>query len=235
MRTIERAERAQPAHERIAGAAVAIGLHLLAACLLLRQAPQVPPAAPRIVQMSLIAEPRPEPRPAPQPVAAEAATAPSAPSPRPRPPQRRPTPEVAAAKPTPSIPASTQPIRSAAAPTVVSASVPAFPAATATAATAAPEAVTEPRFDAAYLNNPAPTYPPLSRRLGEQGRVLMRVFVDPNGAPAQVELRQSSGSRRLDAAAETAVRRWRFVPARRGREAVGAWVLVPISFSLRNS
>jgi protein TonB len=234
MRTIKRAEPAQSAHERIAGAAVAIGLHLLAACLLLRQAPQLPPAAPRIVQMSLIAEPRPEPRPAPQPVAAEAATAPSAPSPRPRPPQRRPTPKVAAAKPTPSIPASTQPIRSAAAPTVDAASAPAFPAAPATAATA-PEAVTEPRFDAAYLNNPAPAYPPLSRRLGEQGRVLMRVFVDPNGAPAQVELRQSSGSRRLDAAAETAVRRWRFVPARRGREAVGAWVLVPISFSLRNS
>lgn len=240
MRTIERVERAQSAHERIASAAVAVGLHLLAACLLLRQVPQMPPAAPRIVQMSLIAERRPEPRPArqspaPPPVATEAATVPSAPNPRPRPPQRRPTPKVAAAKPTPSTPASTQPIRSTAAPTVVSASVPAFPAATATTATAAPEAVTEPRFDAAYLNNPAPAYPPLSRRLGEQGRVLMRVFVDPNGAPAQVELRQSSGSRRLDAAAETAVRRWRFVPARRGREAVGAWVLVPISFSLRNS
>lgn len=94
--------------------------------------------------------------------------------------------------------------------------------------------VTEPHFGAAYLNNPAPTYPPLSRRLGEQGRVLMRVFVNPNGAPTKVQLRESSGHRRLDAAAEAAVRRWRFVPARRGEYPVGAWVLVPIAFNLRS-
>jgi len=91
-----------------------------------------------------------------------------------------------------------------------------------------------PRFDAAYLNNPSPDYPPLSRRLGEQGRVLVRVFVDSSGAPAQVELRESSGHSRLDDAATAAVRRWRFVPARRGTEPVGAWVLVPISFNLRS-
>lgn len=96
------------------------------------------------------------------------------------------------------------------------------------------DSVTEPRFDAAYLNNPTPTYPPLSRRLSEQGRVLMRVYVDPQGAPAHVELRQSSGHPRLDSAAEAAVRRWRFVPARQGSDAIGAWVLVPISFSLRS-
>lgn len=94
--------------------------------------------------------------------------------------------------------------------------------------------VTAPRFDAAYLNNPAPTYPPLSRRLGEQGRVLVRVFVNPNGAPTKVQLRESSGHPRLDAAAEEAVRGWRFVPARRGDEPVGAWVLVPITFNLRS-
>lgn len=231
---------AQAVHEGIAGAGCAIVLHALAACLLLRQVPQVPPTAPQIIQMSLIAEPRPEPRPAaqspaPQPAAAQAAKAPPAPSPQPRPPQRRPAPRAMVAKPMTSAPAPTQPIRSAPTPTVVSTSVLASPAVTTTAAPTAPVEVTEPRFDAAYLNNPAPRYPPLSRRLGEQGRVLIRVYVDPNGTPTQVELRQSSGSQRLDTAAETAVRRWRFIPARRGSDAVGAWVLVPISFNLRNS
>jgi protein TonB len=56
----------------------------------------------------------------------------------------------------------------------------------------------------------------MSRRLGEQGRVLVRVFVDTSGAAAQIELRESSGHPRLDDAAASAVRRWRFVPARRG-------------------
>jgi len=30
------------------------------------------------------------------------------------------------------------------------------------------------------------------------------------------------------------VRQWKFVPARRGDTPVGAWVLVPISFTLRS-
>ncbi|MBC7162083.1 MAG: energy transducer TonB [Immundisolibacter sp.] len=235
----DRVGRAQPVHEGIAGAGCAVVLHALAAFLLLRQVPTLPLTPPQIIQMSLIAEPQPEPRPAPQspapqPAAAQAAKAPPIPSPQPRP-QRRPAPRPVAAKPMPLAPAPTQSVPSAPAPTVVSASISDAPAVAAPAATTAPVEVTQPRFDAAYLNNPAPPYPPLSRRLGEQGRVLMRVYVDPNGTPTQVELRQSSGSQRLDTAAQTAVRRWRFVPARRGSEAVGAWVLVPISFNLRNS
>jgi len=102
------------------------------------------------------------------------------------------------------------------------------------AAIAPPAAVvSEPRFDAAYLDNPAPVYPALSRRLGEDGRVTLRVFVESNGRPSQVEIKASSGSPRLDRAAQDAVARWKFVPARRGTEAVGAWVLVPIVFNLR--
>ena len=89
-----------------------------------------------------------------------------------------------------------------------------------------------PRFDADYLNNPAPHYPPLSRRLHEEGVVLVRVHVAPDGSPDIVELKRSSGSERLDESALAAVRKWRFVPAKRGSETVGAWVIVPISFSL---
>lgn len=92
--------------------------------------------------------------------------------------------------------------------------------------------VVAPRFDAAYLNNPEPDYPTLSKRLGEEGRVLLRVLVTPEGLADQVEVRQSSGYARLDQAALATVKRWRFTPARRGEERVLAWVLVPLSFQL---
>ena len=97
---------------------------------------------------------------------------------------------------------------------------------------AASSAPVLPRFDAAYLQNPPPVYPPLARRMAEQGRVLLRVLVTQNGAAERVELRTSSGSARLDHAALDTVKRWRFVPALQGDRPVDAWVLVPISFSL---
>jgi protein TonB len=97
-----------------------------------------------------------------------------------------------------------------------------------------PTAITQPHFDAGYLSNPAPNYPPLSRRMGEEGKVLLRVHVDAGGRPVQIELKTSSGSPRLDQATQDAVWRWKFVPARRGDEAVSAWVLVPIVFTLKN-
>ncbi len=96
------------------------------------------------------------------------------------------------------------------------------------------EPVVAPRFDADYLDNPAPAYPPMSRRMGEQGRVVLRVYVHADGSAGQVEIRESSGFERLDRAAREAVARWRFVPARQGERPVAAWVLVPISFSLRS-
>lgn len=102
------------------------------------------------------------------------------------------------------------------------------------AVVAAPPPVIPPRFDAAYLDNPAPTYPSLSRRLREEGTVLLRVYVEADGRPAQIELKQSSGHARLDAVAREAVQRWRFVAARQGDAVVAAWVVVPITFNLRS-
>ncbi|MDM7462289.1 MAG: energy transducer TonB [Tepidimonas taiwanensis] len=96
-------------------------------------------------------------------------------------------------------------------------------------------AIEPPRFDADYLNNPKPTYPPLARRLGEEGKVTLRVLVTPQGQPERIELAESAGSPRLDEAAIEAVRRWRFAPARQGDTAVAAWVRVPIAFRLENN
>ena len=111
---------------------------------------------------------------------------------------------------------------------------PAKTEALAAAPTVAPVALTAPRFDAHYLDNPAPVYPALSRRVGEEGRVLLRVFVGADGLPSKIEMHQSSGYSRLDSVAMETVQRWRFVPARLGDERMGAWVVVPISFSLRS-
>ena len=98
---------------------------------------------------------------------------------------------------------------------------------------APPAPVTPPNFNADYLDNPAPVYPTLSRRMGEQGRVMLRVYVDVDGAPSKLEVRSSSGSERLDQSALDAVRRWKFAPAKQGDKAVAAWVVVPISFNLK--
>lgn len=106
------------------------------------------------------------------------------------------------------------------------------PPAAASASPALEAAPLPPRFDLAYLRNPAPAYPPLSRRLKEEGRVMLRVLVDARGEVRTVELANSSGHARLDQAAVTAVRHWRFTPARSGERAVDGWALVPIVFQL---
>lgn len=100
------------------------------------------------------------------------------------------------------------------------------------AAPAAPVAVVAARFDADYLHNPKPAYPAVSRRNGEEGRVLLKVRVSAQGAALDVALSKSSGYARLDAAAAEAVARWRFVPAKRGDEPVDSSVIVPITFAL---
>ena len=96
-----------------------------------------------------------------------------------------------------------------------------------------PPPVIPPRFDANYLDNPAPPYPRLSRKLGEQGTVFPRVYVGLDGTPTRLEVKQSSGYARLDDVALNTVKQWRFVPARQGALAIGEWVIVPISFSLK--
>jgi protein TonB len=89
-----------------------------------------------------------------------------------------------------------------------------------------------PNADAAYLTNPKPSYPPLSRRLGEQGIVMLNVLVGEDGNVQKLEVAKSSGSTRLDEAASRAVQSWRFAPGKRAGIAQTMWVKVPISFIL---
>jgi protein TonB len=77
-----------------------------------------------------------------------------------------------------------------------------------------------------------PAYPALARSRGEQGRVLLRVEVSPQGLPLAVSVTESSGYRSLDSAALEAVRAWRFEPATRGGVPVQAVANVPVQFRL---
>jgi periplasmic protein TonB len=94
------------------------------------------------------------------------------------------------------------------------------------------EAATQPDFRAAYLDNPRPPYPPLSRRLREQGHIRLHVHVTPEGRADNVQILTGSGFERLDLAARNAVQAWRFVPAHQHGTAIAAWVEVPIQFEL---
>lgn len=83
-----------------------------------------------------------------------------------------------------------------------------------------------------YLQNPKPAYPRLSRRLGEEGEVRLKVQVGVEGQVLQVSVVRSSGYDRLDEAALNAVRSWRFKAAMRGDQAVSSWVEIPVKFTL---
>lgn len=77
---------------------------------------------------------------------------------------------------------------------------------------------------------PAPDYPRRALMRGEGGTALVIAHIGPDGVPTSTDLAQSSGSRELDRAAQSAVRRWRFEPALdNGRPTVGR-VVVPIDF-----
>ncbi len=98
---------------------------------------------------------------------------------------------------------------------------------------AEPEIAFEPpRFNADYLHNPAPEYPGMSRRRGEQGRLTLKVVVNANGDAESVQLDKSSGFELLDKAAINAVKNWKFIPAKSNHQPVAGTVIVPVRFSL---
>ncbi len=80
--------------------------------------------------------------------------------------------------------------------------------------------------------NRPPGYPLAARRLGLEGRVLLRVEVDRTGAVKHVAITKSSGHRLLDEAARRAMDKWRFLPAMVNGEAASGAVDVPVSFRL---
>jgi periplasmic protein TonB len=197
------------------GLSVTLALHMLAAAFLLSYEP---------ARKALLAA---------APIMVDLITPPAAEPPKPQPPTELPKPKPVTRhvvqKPA-ELPILAAPAE-APSPVVVAPPPPAPPVEV-VAPPAPPVLVTQPIYNADYLDNPAPAYPSLSRRGGEQGRVVLRVLVNVRGTTDEVQIRSSSGFPRLDDAARDAVRRWKFVPAKRGNEPVQAWVLIPVSFRL---
>jgi TonB family protein len=85
-----------------------------------------------------------------------------------------------------------------------------------------------------YGENPKPPYPLEARNKGYQGKVLLKVEVLPDGRVGEIELKESSGYEVLDQSALATVKKWRFIPARKGKVAIPCWVNVPITFQLQD-
>lgn len=133
---------------------------------------------------------------------------------------------VAIADPTPSPNAPTGVTAPQPAPTPIAAPVAANPVAVAN------PKVDLPSSDAEYLHNPKPEYPRQSKQRGEQGKVLVSVFISTDGTAQKAEIKTSSGYERLDQAALATVKAWRYVPGKRGGMPEAMWFSVPINFVL---
>lgn len=199
-----------------------LGLWALQAGLLRRAVELVVPVA---VMAELIEPPQPQVTPEPSP-------------PKPQPAPKPVAPVQRAVKQAPMPLAITDPTPAPEAPAgVVSAAPEPQPAVTEPVAAApvappAPPKVELPSSDANYLNNPPPAYPPLSKRLGEQGRVVVRVHISTDGVATRAEVQRSSGFPRLDETAVQTVLRWRYVPGKRAGVPEAMWYSVPINFVL---
>jgi len=224
-----------PAGREWAGLGIVVAAHVLTVGVLAAGLQPPEPVTPPAVVGVLVSAPppsveppkplpmeaQPKPRPQPHPV--------TQPTPAPMNPPVGPPPERSVSAPPPE----SQPESDPAQP--VTAAPPAPPALARTPAPVqaeAPAPVVPPRSDAAHLNNPAPMYPPVSRRLGEQGRVLFDVYILPDGTVGEIKLKRSSGHPRLDKAGLNAVRQWRYLPARRGNDAIPYWYVQPLDFAL---
>ncbi len=202
-----------------------IGFHVLGLWALqtglLRRAVEL--VVPVEVLAEMITPPQPQvspapPQPSPKPTPAQKTVAQPAPQPvaiiDPTPAPQAPT---GIAEPQPPAPP---------APVAVAESAPAPPA------PPAPARVELPSSSADYLNNTPPPYPPLSKRLGEQGKVIVRAYIELNGTASKAEIRSSSGYERLDQTALQTVLKWRYVPGKRAGVPEAMWFNVPINFVL---
>ena len=89
-------------------------------------------------------------------------------------------------------------------------------------------------LDQRYADRFQPEYPSASRRLEEEGLVVVAVVIDPDGRVADARVARSSGHERLDrAAVAQALRKWRFVPAKRDGMPVTGQAQIPVRFELQ--
>lgn len=204
----------------LGGLALVVGAHLLGLWGILMLSEIAPEqVAPAPLFVSFITPEVPEPVKPPEPL--PPAPPPPLEKPKPKPlittQSTEPAPQAIQAPPEPVEPEPLPPIQAAPPP----------------APGPAPEPVIEPpKLDAAYGNSPLPTYPMRSRQLGEEGVVELTVLVSVDGLPKSIRVSKSSGFSRLDDAAVSAVRRWKFKPGTKGGKPFEQVVTFPMPFTL---
>jgi protein TonB len=77
-------------------------------------------------------------------------------------------------------------------------------------------------------------YPPVSRRLSEQGNVMVKYVISETGEVMSATVDKSSGYSRLDEAAAQCVKDWRFKPATQGGRPIAVSGQVNIKYTLTN-
>ncbi len=206
--------------ERVAGLAVVVAVHVALIAGLLLAMHRVMRPVQSDVSVRLIEEPKPLPIKDPMPLPLAKTTVPVTLP-------RIEIPVVPAVDTPPPVAATTVPP----APTLQPEPRPAPPAASVTPATGD----SAPLVDANAAGNAKPLYPRASKALGEQGVVMLEVFVTTDGTVGDIRIGRSSGYERLDESALRAVRQWHFVPAHQGGKQVAMWYKQPITFDLKNA
>ncbi len=92
--------------------------------------------------------------------------------------------------------------------------------------------VSMPNSEASELHNPKPPYPAISKKLREQGLVLLKACISANGAIDSLDLKQGSGYPRLDQVAIQTVKQWKFIPAKKGGTPIPMCYELPVKFIL---
>jgi TonB family protein len=86
--------------------------------------------------------------------------------------------------------------------------------------------------DVIFDRQPKPRYPMVSRRLGEEGTVIVKGCIEENGSIKNIEIINGSGYKRLDAEAIEAVRQWTFSGSNQKSKKVISCYRIPIQFAL---
>lgn len=216
-----------PARFNPGGLAAAIGINAAVIAALMVAAPIVtgrPPVDPPIKMFDPVIPPPPEPKPVDPRVSAE---------PRPTPPLDAPkrivetpidTPLTGTVDPLPPLPYDAQPS-----------------AGTGTATEAIPEPkplppplIVGPAVDSRYAADFQPDYPPSERRLGNEGKVTVRVLVGADGRVKQVERVSATSDAFFRVTEQRALSRWRFRAGTRDGIAEAAWRVMTVTFRMED-
>jgi len=194
---------------------------------LLRRAAEV--VIPIEILSEFIEPPKPaEPPPPPPPPEPKRQITKTPPPPRPR--------AIREPKPTPAVNAPTGSIEPPPPPAPATAPAPPEPPAPTPAPPAppAPKLIEISQGQTQYVREPRVSYPPLSKKLGETGVVIVAVYFNGAGFPKRAEIFKSSGYDRLDQAAHDAAMSSQVTPIRQhGADEATVYLLkAPFNFTL---